>query len=87
MNYHYLLSWDYKSGEYGNYDSGINSVIIDLLTSLGAISLLITPSSEAIRDALYRTATMKNVTVEDALEEVKQLAEKDAVKVKLTYRH
>ncbi|XP_043273756.1 acyl-CoA Delta-9 desaturase [Venturia canescens] len=86
-NYHYLITWDYKTGEYGSYDSGCMAFVLNIFSNLGSISLLKTASNDAIRDALYRVATTKSVTVDEALEDVKKIAEKEAVNVKLSYLH
>lgn len=63
------------------------SIVLNLLSSFGSISMLKTASSEAIRDALYRAATVKGVTVGDALQGVKKIADQEAAKVKLYFRH
>ena len=85
-NYHYLLSWDYKCGEFGTYDRGCSTFFIKMWENLGLIDSLKTASSESIRDALYQ-ATSKKLEVSESLESVKKIADEEAIKAKLRYRH
>ncbi|KAJ8675171.1 hypothetical protein QAD02_010957 [Eretmocerus hayati] len=85
-NYHYLLPWDYKTGEFGNYDRGFGTFFIKTCKNLGLADSLVTASSEAIRDALYQAAT-KKVDITECLESVKLSAEEEAIREKLRYKH
>ncbi|XP_001599579.1 acyl-CoA Delta(11) desaturase [Nasonia vitripennis] len=85
-NYHYLLPWDYKCGEFGNYDRGCSTFFIKMWENLGLVDSLKTASSESIRDALYRAASQK-LDVPEALESVKKIADEETIKAKLRYHH
>lgn len=50
--YHYLLPWDYKSGEYGTYGEGVSTALIRVWAALGAAYELTTCSSSSIKEAL-----------------------------------
>lgn len=85
-NYHYLLPWDYKCGEFGNYDRGCGTFFIKMWENLGLVDSLKTASSDAIRDALFEAASKKK-DVSETIETVKKMAEEEANKAKLRYRH
>lgn len=86
LNYHYLLPWDWKSGEFGSYDSGYGTFVLKVLYELGLIDCMRTTSSEDIRQALYKATTSK-ITMAQALEEIKDKAQADAIKQTLCYHH
>lgn len=54
--YHYLLPWDYKSGEYGTYGSGCSTAFIRVFAALGLAYNLQTIEVEGIRSALALSA-------------------------------
>ncbi|XP_014206701.1 acyl-CoA Delta(11) desaturase [Copidosoma floridanum] len=85
-NYHYLLPWDYKCGEFGTYDRGCSTFFVKMLENLGLIDALKTASTDSIREALYQVAS-KKTDIAEALESVKDIAEEETVKAKLRYRH
>uniref|UniRef100_A0A1B6C828 Fatty acid desaturase domain-containing protein n=1 Tax=Clastoptera arizonana TaxID=38151 RepID=A0A1B6C828_9HEMI len=61
--YHYLLPWDYKSGEYGTYGAGCSTAFIRVWAALGLAYDLRTINSSGIRSALAEAAkTGKPVT-------------------------
>ncbi|XP_014231255.1 acyl-CoA desaturase [Trichogramma pretiosum] len=86
LNYHYLLPWDYKCDEFGTYDRGCGTFFIKTCENLGLVSYLKTASSESIRDALYKAASKKS-DIPSSLESVKKIADDEAAKAKLRYRH
>ncbi|CAH0391037.1 unnamed protein product [Bemisia tabaci] len=54
--YHYLLPWDYQSGEYGTYGDGCTTAFIRIFTVLGLADRLKTIDSRGVRSALGQTA-------------------------------
>lgn len=61
--YHYLLPWDYKSGEYGTYGSGCSTAFIRIWAALGLAYDLRTIDSNGVKLALADAAkTGKPVT-------------------------
>lgn len=57
--YHYILPWDYQSGEYGNYKDGFCNAMLRIFASLGLIYDLRTVNAEGVRSALYKSTTTK----------------------------
>lgn len=86
-NYHYLLPWDWKSGEFGNYDRGCTTFFIKMWEALGLISSMKTTTTEDVRSVLYRLATDKKVIKEDALADIRRIADENAAKAKLAFYH
>ncbi|XP_054269585.1 acyl-CoA Delta12-desaturase-like [Macrosteles quadrilineatus] len=62
--YHYLLPWDYKSGEYGTYGSGVSTAVIRVAAALGAAYDLTTCSSDGIKKALTAASTTGRPVIE-----------------------
>nr|QLI61961.1 desaturase 6 [Streltzoviella insularis] len=58
-HYHYLVPYDYKSGEYGSYDSGCASAFIRVFAALGLATNLRTVETETVQKALAETAKTK----------------------------
>ncbi|XP_008550317.1 acyl-CoA Delta-9 desaturase [Microplitis demolitor] len=86
INYHYLLPWDWKCGEYGSYDKGWATTTLKIFNVIGLVNRMKTASSENIRDALFKaTATKKSF--QEVMNEVKEIAEVEADKMKLRYHH
>ena len=54
--YHYLLPWDYKSGEFGTYDSGCNTAILRVFAALGLATGLTTISCNGVKTAMAAAA-------------------------------
>ncbi|KAG8337745.1 acyl-CoA Delta-9 desaturase [Homalodisca vitripennis] len=71
--YHYLLSWDYKSGEYGGYGTGLSTALIRVWAALGVAYELTTCSSDGVKRALA-TASATGRPVLECLEENKRFA-------------
>ncbi|KAG6460182.1 hypothetical protein O3G_MSEX011821 [Manduca sexta] len=70
--YHYLIPYDYKSGEYGTYDSGCSSAFIRVWAALGLATDLRTVESKTIQRALANVAKTKRslqTCLEEALKE------------------
>ena len=55
-HYHYLIPYDYKSGEYGTYDSGCSTAFIRVWAALGLATDLRTVESKTIQKALASVA-------------------------------
>ncbi|KAF7990882.1 hypothetical protein HCN44_000687 [Aphidius gifuensis] len=88
-NYHYLMSWDWKTNEFGGYDSGFTSFLLTNMENIGLISSMKSASNESIRDALYKLSINKNksITIDDIFDKVKLNAEYEAAKAKLRFVH
>lgn len=50
--YHYLLSYDYQSGEFGNYGEGTSTKLIRVFAAMGWATELKTITSDAVRKGL-----------------------------------
>jgi len=81
-----MLPWDWKNDEFGTYETGFITFIIKMWYELGLINQMKTATSNDVREALYKIATSM-MTMDEALAEIKQNAEKTAYKEKLLYRH
>ncbi|XP_049696311.2 acyl-CoA Delta-9 desaturase [Helicoverpa armigera] len=55
-HYHYLVPYDYKSGEYGTYDCGCSSAFIRVWAALGLATNLQTVETHTIQKALADAA-------------------------------
>lgn len=51
-HYHYLLPWDYSTGEYGTYGRGCTTAFIRMCAALGWATDLRTIDSESVKNAL-----------------------------------
>nr|AID66660.1 desaturase [Agrotis segetum] len=58
-HYHYLVPYDYKSGEYGTYDSGCSTAFIRVFAALGLATNLQTVETAAAQKALADAAKTK----------------------------
>lgn len=85
-NYHYLLPWDWKCGEYGSYERGFGSVFIKSLDILGLVDEMKTASDKTIREIMVKVAD-KKIPLEEALLKVKEIADQEALRVKHTFHH
>ncbi|XP_033225619.1 acyl-CoA Delta(11) desaturase [Belonocnema kinseyi] len=85
-NYHYLLPWDWKTGEYGGYDRGFATFFINTWRSMGLVSSAKTITSEAIRDVLGLAAE-KKASPSEYWDELKKISEEEAKKAELRYHH
>lgn len=86
LNYHYIIPWDYKNDEFGTYNRGFATFIIKMWRELDLINELKTNTTEDVREALYKIAT-EEMTLKEALRELKKKADEAALKKKLTYHH
>nr|XP_037870189.1 acyl-CoA Delta(11) desaturase-like isoform X1 [Bombyx mori]XP_037870190.1 acyl-CoA Delta(11) desaturase-like isoform X1 [Bombyx mori] len=71
-HYHYLIPYDYKSGEYGTYDSGCSSAFIRVWAALGIATGLRTVETNTIQKALAEMAKTKKplqICLENALKD------------------
>ncbi|KPI92673.1 Acyl-CoA desaturase 1 [Papilio xuthus] len=58
-HYHYLIPCDYKSGEYGTYDSGCSTAFIRVWAALGLVKDLRTIESTTVHKALAEATKTK----------------------------
>ncbi|KAK0164231.1 hypothetical protein PV328_002882 [Microctonus aethiopoides] len=86
LNYHYVIPWDWKSGEFGTYNSGFSTSIINIFERIGLVKDLKTASDENIREALFSLASTKK-TATEVFEDVKKAAEYDSARAELEYHH
>lgn len=86
LNYHYLVPWDWKSDEFGKYETGFVTFIIKIWRELGLIQKMKTTNSEDVREALYKIASSK-ATINEALTELEEHATEQAHKEALIYHH
>lgn len=61
--YHYLLPFDYRSGEYGTYNEGCSTAFIRVLAALGWAQDLRTIDTNTIREALPECAKFQKPLV------------------------
>uniref|UniRef100_A0A336M291 CSON009060 protein n=1 Tax=Culicoides sonorensis TaxID=179676 RepID=A0A336M291_CULSO len=50
--YHYLLPWDYQSGEFGNYGNGLTTAFIRVCAAIGEAEDLQTMTTDAVKKGL-----------------------------------
>lgn len=62
--YHYLLPWDYQSGEFGNYGQGCSTAFIRVFAALGMVTNLQTVTSEAVKKGLAKAVDTGRPIVE-----------------------
>ena len=62
--YHYLLSWDYQSGEFGNYGKGCSTAMIRVFAALGMATDLKTVTTEAVKKGLAKAVDTGRSIVE-----------------------
>ncbi|XP_012259102.2 acyl-CoA Delta-9 desaturase [Athalia rosae] len=85
-HYHYIVPWDYKSGEFGTYDGGCTTTFIKIWKLLGLAKCLKTAKSEDIREALAKVASTGS-KLDDCLQEVHESAEENAARKELAFKH
>lgn len=51
-HYHYMLPWDYQTGEFGTYGEGCSTAFIRVFAAAGWASELKTMDSTAVKEAL-----------------------------------
>lgn len=68
--YHYLLPWDYKSGEFGTYDRGVCTTVLKIFAILGLIQNPTTISCSGVKKALADAVSTKK-PLKDCLNENK----------------
>lgn len=69
--FHYLLPYDYQSGEFGDYAIGTGTTMIRVFAALNMASELRTISSTAVRQGLSTAVETKRPIVECIEEQVK----------------
>lgn len=62
--YHYMLPWDYQTGEYGNYGKGCTSTFIRVWAAMGWATDLHTVDVSSIRNALLTAVQTKKPVAE-----------------------
>ncbi|XP_029161007.1 acyl-CoA Delta(11) desaturase [Nylanderia fulva] len=86
VNYHYQLPWDWKSDEFGTYETGFATFIVKMWRELGLVNEMKTATSEDVRNALCKVATTET-TLKEALTEMQRNAEATAYREKLMFHH
>ncbi|KAG7213576.1 hypothetical protein KM043_002831 [Ampulex compressa] len=86
LPYHYMFPWDWKSGEFGTYDSGLYTLFIKICNELSLVTNLNTLSSENVRDGLCKLANKKS-TLQSCIDELKAMAKHETEKANLQYHH
>ncbi|XP_075225189.1 acyl-CoA Delta-9 desaturase-like [Lycorma delicatula] len=71
--YHYILPWDYKSGEYGTYGSGCSTAFIRVWAALGLAYNLRSITTEGVKNALAEAADSGRPVV-DCLNEAQTIS-------------
>jgi stearoyl-CoA desaturase (delta-9 desaturase) len=69
-DYHYMIPWDYKTGEYGNYGEGYTTTLIRIWAAMGWATGLRTLDTTCVRNALL-TATKTGTSVTEWLHDEK----------------
>nr|CAD7448872.1 unnamed protein product [Timema bartmani] len=72
--YHYLLPWDFNSGEYGSYEDGFSTAMIKVWAALGWAFSLRTIDSEGVKKALH-VAVDTGKDVKECLDEQGKIIE------------
>jgi stearoyl-CoA desaturase (delta-9 desaturase) len=62
--YHYMLPWDYQTGEYGNYGKGCTSTFIRVWAAMRWVTDLRTVDASSIRNALLTAVQTKKSVAE-----------------------
>ncbi|KAJ6638375.1 Acyl-CoA Delta-9 desaturase [Pseudolycoriella hygida] len=62
--YHYLLPWDYQTGEFGSYGTGCTTGFIRVFAALGLATDLQTMTSDAVKTGLIRAVDTNRPVVE-----------------------
>lgn len=74
--YHYLVPWDYQTGEFGNYGEGLTTTLIRVFAALEIASGLTTISTQAVKKGLNMAVETGESVVEclrkTGLEEMEQ---------------
>ncbi|XP_034174559.2 acyl-CoA Delta-9 desaturase [Osmia lignaria lignaria] len=84
--YHYAVPWDWKSGEFGTYDSGCSTFFIKMWYELGLINDLQTVDTDSIREVLHRVAR-KKLPLNEGLTQLKEISVYNIQKEKLLIRN
>ncbi|XP_021921665.1 acyl-CoA Delta(11) desaturase isoform X2 [Zootermopsis nevadensis] len=62
--YHYMLPWDYQTGEFGNYGKGCTSTFIRIWAAIGWATGLRTMDTSSIRNALVTAIQTKKPVID-----------------------
>lgn len=74
--YHYLLPWDYRTGEYGSYGTGCSSAFIRVCEALGCASMLRTMDDASVQKAIEKAVDEKLEVVDCLNEEGDKMLQK-----------
>ena len=66
--YHYMIPWDYQTGEYGNYGKGCTSTFIRIWAAMGSATDLRTTEPTYIANTLL-TAKKTDTSLKECLHE------------------
>lgn len=80
--YHYMVPWDWKTGEFGTYGTGCTMFFLKIWNEMGFASKMQTNTTEDVREFLHDVATEK-LSLEDGRYRLKEMAAYNALKAKL----
>lgn len=80
-----MIPWDWKNDEFGSYEKGFSTFMIKMYYEMGLIDQMKTSTTEDVRSAL-EDISMSKVTTKEAIEQLKEKSEQDALKEKLIFR-
>ncbi|OAD56188.1 Acyl-CoA desaturase 1 [Eufriesea mexicana] len=80
--YHYMIPWDWQTGEFGTYRAGCTTFFIKMWYELGLVTLLLTVDTEDVRNMLHGLS-QKKMPLDSSLEKLKEKSMYNARKNKL----
>lgn len=84
--YHYSIPWDWKSGEFGTYDTGCSNFFIKMCHELGLAQELRTVDTDNIREILHKVSK-KKITLSKGFEKLDDISTYNAQKENLLVYH
>ncbi|XP_076238936.1 acyl-CoA Delta-9 desaturase-like [Calliopsis andreniformis] len=80
--YHYLMPWDWKTGEFGTYNASCSTFFIKMWYELGWVHTMRTVSTENLREIIHQVVN-KKFSLKEGLSKLKSISEFDAKREKL----
>ncbi|XP_076629182.1 uncharacterized protein LOC143345695 [Colletes latitarsis] len=84
--YHYLMPWDWKSGEFGKYNAGCSTFFIKMWHELGLVNQMQTNDTQDVRDIVHQVVA-KKLSMKDGLLELKKISDYNSKKENLLLCH
>jgi len=81
-----MIPWDWKNDEFGHYEKGFITFIIKMWRELGLVTDMMTVCNKKLQELLYKVA-LSEITMNDALEQIKADATDNIMKERLIYYH